>query len=300
MPRLLAIVNPAAGGGRCGSLAPAAFEELRRKGIELEVHPTRAPGDATRIAREARASGETAFLSVGGDGTAFEIVNGLFPRAPGEQPSRLGFLPLGTGNSFLRDFVSPGQSPSAALLAASTPRPVDVIRLTHADGELYYINLLTLGFASDVAALANRRFKRWGELGYILSVLFCLARMRRRPFPLRTDEETEFDRRPCLFLAFSNSKFTGGRMMIAPLADTADGQIEYVRWGPIGRAGLVRNFPRLFDGTHLAHPMASRRAVRRVEFSLNAPVNVAVDGESMELLCQSLEILPGALEVLLP
>jgi diacylglycerol kinase (ATP) len=88
-------------------------------------------------------------------------------------------------------------------------------------------------------------------------------------------------------------------MMIAPHADPTDGQIEYVRWGPIGRLGLLRTFPRLFDGTHIEHPLASRRQVRRVEFSLDAPVNTSVDGESLRLECRSLEILPGALDVLL-
>jgi diacylglycerol kinase (ATP) len=299
MPRFLAILNPAAGGGRCGRLAPAAFEQLRRQSVEIDVRETHSPGEATQITRTARAAGELNFLAVGGDGTAFEIVNGLFPAKPSEPRPRLGLLPLGTGNSFLRDFIPPVERPSATRLSIAAVRTVDVIRLAHAGGELYYINLLTLGFASDVAALANRRFKRWGELGYILSVMFCLARMDRRPFPVRADADAEFDRRPCLFLAFSNSKFTGGRMMIAPHADATDGLIEYVRWGPINRLGLLRTFPRLFDGTHIDHPLASRRQIRRVEFSLDAPVNATVDGESLRLECRSLEILPGALDVLL-
>ena len=72
----------------------------------------------------------------------------------------------------------------------------------------------------------------------------------------------------CLFLTFNNSKFTGGTMMIAPDAVTDDGLIEYVRWGPIGRLGLIRNLATLYDGTHTRHPLAERQAVRRVEFQL--------------------------------
>ncbi len=55
--------------------------------------------------------------------------------------------------------------------------------------------------------------------------------------------------------------------------------IEYVRWGPIGRLGLLRNLPTLFDGTHVRHPMASRQGTRRIEFSLDEPVDVMIDGE---------------------
>jgi diacylglycerol kinase (ATP) len=88
-------------------------------------------------------------------------------------------------------------------------------------------------------------------------------------------------------------------MIIAPDANPSDGLIEYVRWGPIGRLGLLRNLPRLFDGSHVNHPLASHAAVRSVEFDLGSPVNVTLDGESMRLECQRLEILPAALDILL-
>ncbi|HEV2618002.1 MAG TPA: diacylglycerol kinase family protein [Candidatus Acidoferrales bacterium] len=299
-----AIVNPAAGGGRCGRSAPAALERLRASGIQIEVAETRAAGHATELARQAQNIGHRNFLAVGGDGTSYEIVNGIFPLRDDDPSDRrtLAFLPLGTGNSFLRDFRDHRGAEDVDALAGAIlngkSRPCDVIRLKHSSGQLHYINLLTLGFAADVADVTNRHFKGWGELGYILGVLTCLARLDRRAFPLRTGDSVEFDRRRCLFLAFSNSKFTGGKMMIAPGADSNDGLIEYVRWGPIGRFGLLSNLHTLFDGTHIKHPLASRAAVREVEFSLDAPVTVMVDGESLHLQCEHLDVLPGALDVL--
>jgi diacylglycerol kinase (ATP) len=86
-------------------------------------------------------------------------------------------------------------------------------------------------------------------------------------------------------------------MLIAPQSDPADGLIEFVRWGPIGRLGLLRMLPRLYDGTHIQHPLASRRAVRRVEFNLPAPIDVMIDGELATLECRSLDIIPGAVDV---
>ena len=234
---------------------------------------------------------------MGGDGTSFEIINGLFPAAIAGARPTLGFLPLGTGNSFLRDFTERGAEHAAEAMIAGCRQACDVLRLTHAGGELYFINLLSMGFTADVTAAANRRFKRLGELGYILGVLVCLARLDRRVFPLRADQAAELDRRRCLFLTFNNSKFTGGKMMIAPQASTNDGLIEYVRWGAIGRMGLLRNFPTLFDGTHVSHPLASRSAVSTVEFALDSPADVMVDGEVFTLNCQRMDVLPGALDV---
>jgi diacylglycerol kinase (ATP) len=154
-----------------------------------------------------------------------------------------------------------------------------------------------MGFTADVATLRTRRFSRWGELGYIASIFLTLARFNRRPFPVRHEVNSEFDSRSCLFLTFNNSKFTGGTMMIAPQAETNSGLIESVRWGPIGRLGLIRNLPTLYDGTHIKHPLAERQAAPRIEFKLDAPIDVMVDGEVLTLHCEELDVLPSALHV---
>jgi diacylglycerol kinase (ATP) len=298
MGRWLAIVNPAAGDGRCGREAAGALDRLRAAGMDVEAHQSGAPSEASAVVRAAYANGVRQFVAVGGDGTAFEIVNGLFPGAEAGEPPSLGFLPLGTGNSFLRDFTERGSEAALEALLAGRARRCDVMRLRHRAGVLHFINLLSLGFAADVAAVRDRRFRRWGELGYLAGVFVCLVRLRPQVFPLRVDGEAETDRRGCLFLSFNNSKFTGGKMMIAPQADPGDGLVEYVRWGAIGRLGLLRNLPRLYDGSHIRHPLASRRAARRIDFALDGPVNVMIDGEVLELECRSIEVLPGALKVL--
>jgi diacylglycerol kinase family enzyme len=270
---------------------------MRAGGVAVEVAETQGANDATRIAREAYGRGYRKFIAVGGDGTSYEVVNGLFPHeSMGDRPT-LGFLPLGTGNSFLRDFSDCGVEHAIGSLISNRTQACDVLRLRHRGGVLHYINLLSVGFPADVAALRARRFSGRGELGYFVSIFLSLVRLRRRPFPVRADGETEFDRRRCLFLTFNNSKFTGGTMMIAPKAETNSGLIEYVRWGAIGRLGLVRNLPGLYDGTHIHHRLAERKAVRRIEFDLNAPVDVMVDGEVLALHCEALDVLPSALNV---
>jgi diacylglycerol kinase family enzyme len=297
----------------------AALDRLRGAGLAIETAETSAAGHATQIAREAYGRGYRKFLAVGGDGTAFEIVNGLFPEsrksrsqvsgvrsqvppAEDERIPTLGFLPLGTGNSFLRDFVPETSSKNGLehamqALEARRSRACDVLCLAHKDGTIYYTNLLSVGFPANVATVRRRRFPKLGYLGYWLSIFLCLARLDRRPFPVRFDGQREFDSRRCLFLTFNNSKFTGGTMMIAPDAVTDDGLIEYVRWGPIGRLGLIRNLVGLYDGTHTQHPLAERQAVRRIEFQLDGPVDVMVDGEVLTLECRTIEVLPSALRV---
>jgi len=287
---MLAIINRAAGGGRCGREADAA---LGRLGLDVERAPTDGPGHAREIAREAYARGVRRFLAVGGDGTAHEVLNGLFPC---EERVTLGFLPLGTGNSFLRDFSSEGLPHAIDCIRAGRSRGCDVMRLEHSGGVVHSINLICLGFPADVAAVTNRRFKRFGALGYLLGVVACLARLPRRTFPLVADGAREAER--CLFLGFNNSRFTGGGMQIAPLAQTDDGLIEYLHFGPIGRLALLWNLKRLFDGSLVRLPWARRRGVREVRFESTTPCDLMIDGEVLRTVPRTLSLLPGALDVL--
>lgn len=295
--KFFAIVNPAAGGGRSAKLAGPALAGLREKGLKIDVFASTGPRHAVELAREAYDQGYRRFIAVGGDGTAHEILNGVFERARGKERISLGFLPLGTGNSFLRDFTQEGADASLQALVEDRKRSVDLMRLTHAKGEVYSFNLLSLGFTADVGSLTNRYFKPFGYLGYLLGVFVRVIQLRRRAFRLRCDDDKDWNESRCLFLSFNNSKFTGGTMLIAPQADPTDGLIEFVRWGPIGRLALLRMLPRLYDGTHIQHPLASRRAVRRVEFGTQVPVDVLIDGEIATLECVSLDVIPSALDI---
>src|SRR5207253_2168362 len=176
-------------------LAGPALARLRQNNLQVDSVASTCPGHAVELAREAYDQGYRQFLAVGGDGTTHEILNGVFAGRKSVERVTLGFLPLGTGNSF-------------------------------------------------------------GPLGYLLGVFVRVVQLHRRSFALRCDEDQEWDERCSLFLTFNNSKYTGGTMLIAPQADPADGLIEFVRWGPIGRLGLLRNLPRLYDGSHVHHPLA--------------------------------------------
>jgi YegS/Rv2252/BmrU family lipid kinase len=295
--RYLAIVNPAAGGGRCGKHAPEAVRELRRAGIDVVVEETRAQGDATRIAREGYRSGIRHFIGVGGDGTGYEIVNGLFPDAlaKNERPS-LGFLPLGTGNSFLRDFTSEGDAYSRRAICEGKLRPCDVVRLRCKEGDVYYINILSLGFVADVCTVTNRRFKPLGEAGYGLGVVVTVAGLKCKPIPMALDEG-QVSRAPYAFVSMNNSRFTGGKMMMAPDADPSDGLVDVITVGELGRMSLIRTFPKIFDGSHLRHPAVSATKAKSIVFDLPGPVDAMIDGEVISLWPERLDVLHHALDV---
>lgn len=289
------IINGTAGGGRCRARADGALARLRRSGMSLDVNFTEAPGHATELAREAFSDGHRRFLSVGGDGTSYEIVNGLFPEATNEDVT-LGMLPLGTGNSFLRDFdITDAESALVALERGST-RPIDVVRADHLGGAIHYINLLSIGFTADAGSLMNRRFKALGAAGYIAAVFICVARLQHPIDAIQLDG-ADVERRAAAFLSFSNSRFTGGTMMMAPKADPADGALDVIRVGAMPRGTLAMTFPKIFTGKHVHHPDVESGRAQHVTFADPREQDVMVDGEILRLSLESLTVLPSAISV---
>lgn len=290
------LLNPAAGGGRCGARAAEAVRRLRAAGISVDVRTTQGPGHAAELAREAWTEGHRRLLCAGGDGTTFEVINGLFPRPDGERPV-LGILPLGTGNSFLRDFGITTEDQALDAVVRGVGRPVDVVRVTHADGTLHYVNLLSIGFTSAVGATTNRWFKALGAAGYAVATVVEVARLKCRPFPHRLDGGP-VDIAPYAFLSFSNSRCTGGDMQMAPGADVSDGRVDVVRIGRMGRVDLLRAFPRIYEGRHLEDPRHSAVTARSVELTPPEPLDCMIDGEVLRLTLHRLDVLHHALEIL--
>src|SRR5262249_60674446 len=105
-------------------------------------------------------------------------------------------------------------------------------------GQASLLNSLSLGFVADVAMLANRRFKPLGAASYALAVVLCLANFKKQVYNIKLDGVEDPDPPRTALLIFNNSKFTGGHMMLAPKADTGDGQIDIVRWSS-GRSGFT-------------------------------------------------------------
>ncbi len=293
--RFFTIVNGAAGGGRSRTRFEQVRGRLERAGVTLELRYTERAGHATELAREADARGERRFLCVGGDGTTFEVVNGLLPRERADVT--VASLPLGTGNSFLRDFGILDEEAAIEAIIRGEEHPVDAIRMTHADGELHYVNLLGLGFTASVGKLTNERFKPFGTLGYVAAVVVKVAGLEHPVDPISLDGGP-VNAEPSAMLVFSNSKFTGGAMMMAPRADVADGWLDVIRVGALSRLSLLRQFPRIFSGTHVNGGDVRESRARVVDFVNGRLQPCMIDGEILELAPRRLEVVPGALRVI--
>lgn len=297
MTRYFAIVNPMAGGGRSGARANGALDVLRRRGLDIEVVRTDHAGHAVELARQAFERGERRFLAVGGDGTSHEIINGALPLAREKNVSlTLAMLPLGTGNSFLRDFNVIGSDAALEAIVRGHEHAVDVNALEHSKGTVLSFNIVGLGFSATVGAVTNRRYKRLGAAGYVVGVVQTTMTLQYPVFPLRVDGGA-LDERPVVLLSFSNSQCTAGAMRMAPRADVSDGQLDVIRIGKMPRRQFLPWFPSIFRGEHVTKEGVEESRARRVDFAIESDVDCMVDGEILSLTPRSIEVWPKALTV---
>jgi diacylglycerol kinase (ATP) len=293
---MLLIVNPQAGGGRGRRRVTSAITELRSAGMALEVRETSRAGDASDIAHEALHRGVRSFVAAGGDGTVFETLNGIFRDGTPSTDATLGILPVGTGNSFLRDFGVSSLGDATRRIVRGQTASVDIVRVTHGGGVLHYVNLLSVGFTADAGARTNARWKPLGRAGYVGAVVEAVIALRPFPSAYALDGGAT-NTAPCTFVAFSNSQFTGGTMHMAPGASVSDGRLDVVHAGPMTRSALLAAFPGIFRGTHVNRADVQVGRAAHVRFEPRGPVPVLIDGEVRSLELRSLEVLPSAIKV---
>lgn len=308
--RIVAIVNPTAGGGLALRRWRKTEAQLRERWPGLRIEHTEHHGHATRLARTALEGGASLVIAVGGDGTANEVLAGFmddegrsrFPQA------ELGLLGGGTGGDFLRQLGSPPWD--AQLEALDRPgRAIDygLMRFVDHDGHVRvrpFLNAATAGLTGHVVARvlrAGRVSRRLlGRKGIYLwnSVLEILA-FRARAVQL----EVEGDE-PCslalALAAITNGQFFGGGMWIAPMAKVDDGRLELLYTGDISTGTLLGLLGKIFKGRHVGHPKVVLQGIRRVRLRPQVDgdvVLVEMDGEQPGRLPAEIWIVPGGLRV---
>ncbi|KAB1907831.1 diacylglycerol kinase [Micromonospora sp. AMSO31t] len=290
------LANPTAGRGRHRGLLPQLLERLGAAGRPVELLRARTPQEAEAACHAAVADGAGALVAVGGDGTVHRAL-----QAVGGTTVPFGPVPAGTGNDFAVDTGFPAD-PLAAVeviadaLRAGRARPVDLARLTTpGGGERWYGAVLAAGFDAIVNERANRM--RWprGPRRYDLAILVELARLRPRRYRLRLDgAEQEVD---AVLVAVGNAASYGGGMRICPDADPHDGLLDVVVGGRFDRRTLMRVKPRIYQGTHVTHPLVRSYRARTVELDAEG-ITTYADGERAFDLPVRVSAVPAAVRLL--
>jgi YegS/Rv2252/BmrU family lipid kinase len=313
--RVCLIVNPSAGGGKAGRVAPDVERALREQGLEVRRVDTRDLDHARELAAQGASAGETiAVLS--GDGL-IGVVADVLREYPG---AVLGVLPGGRGNDLARVLGIP-MDPIAActVIARGTPRAMDLGEVggpaaTGHEAELdrsaaartaargrAFVGIASVGFDSVANRIANEAPAWLGNLVYAYGALRALLSWRPARFEIELDPPGERLAFTAYTVGACNSKTYGGGMRAAPDAMLDDGLLEVVVLETVSkREFLTKLLPRVFKGTHVELPSVHVFRATAVEISADRPFTMYADGDPIGELPVRVRALGGAVSVLLP
>lgn len=290
MRRALLIVNPEARKAEgAGEHALRAFAHER---VSCEVVFTTEPGHATALARELGSRFDAVF-TLGGDGTAMEVVTALADVGPA-----VGILPGGTGNLLARSFGIPLSVRRAvhALVHGNEAR-IDLGRLH--DGRHFAIGL---GVGLDEAMIAGTSplmKKRVGLWAYVLSATKALARLERFQVRLTVDGKV-YEREAASVLIANLGTVLGGLIRFGDGILHDDGVLHACVFSPKTFADAARIFTRMVRGTAHLDPCAFYVAGREFRLETDPPRRAQADGELLDMTPVEISVRPQAARLLIP
>ena len=276
--RLLLVFNPHAANGRAVRLLPGVREAMERYAA-VDLLATRGAGDAQRRVAEADLAGYDGLVAAGGDGTLFEVLNGMYAH-PRERRRPLGVVPVGTGNAFARDLgLLPGDwDKGVALIGRRRLQPTDVGRVVSDRGEAPYVFLNIVGAGLPVDAMKTaRKLKFLGRSAYSAAALW--RAMVLATYPLAIEIDGRRLEEEALFIEVSNTRYTGTSFLMAPAAQADDGLLDVPVVRRLPRRRLLRLFPTIYRGRHVDYDEVFTCRAQSVRISAPENLLLAPDGE---------------------
>ena len=291
--RWTAVVNPGAGRRRGARDLARLTDALAARGIPF--HATGSAEEGRSVARDAFARGD-GVLACGGDGTVQALAD-----CAAAVDGILAVIPVGAGNDFARSIGLDHRDPLAALQIVDTGHEtrVDLGRIRTADG-------VTTTFTTVAHSGLDGEVNRWANTVHRLSgtALYAVAAVRTiatyHPTDMRiTVDDAEWSGEPWM-VSVANTHCYGGGMNIAPGARTDDGLLDVVVVHDVSRARVLRCFPRMIKGTHLTIEGVDHFRGSVVEIDGPTDQEIYASGELIGCLPATVEIVPGALRLMVP
>ena len=295
--KTLIIANPVAGGGRTRRLWPTLQNLLAPSFGLYEVAWSERPGDATRLARQAKKYQRV--VACGGDGTIHEVANGLFSVPEEERPS-LGCLSLGTGGDFIKSLGIPKNlRRQIAILINNREAKIDVGEITFGSDreKKIFLNVADAGMGAEVIRRLDRRLGQ--KLGYLSASLLTYLRRRPHWMEIRIEGKPAWSGQ-ALLAVVANGRCFGGGMQIAPQADLQDGRFDLIVIKDLAPLWIPLTIALLYTRQLRRLPQVSLFRAAEVEINSPETVHLDIDGEPIGSLPVRFRILPRALRVIAP
>ncbi len=263
------ILNPVAARGA----NKRYFEDIKKimsTTHECDAVITEYHGHAEVLAVEAVQQNVDVVIAVGGDGTVYQVINGILSQ---NGNPLLGIIPAGTCNDYIKSIRIPMDIAQAC----------NVIKAGHWDyfdagqaGERYFVNAAGLGFDAQVVKDLHKS-KIKGKAAYVSTVLRQIFRYKAQR--LHITNGREYFRPDAFMLTVANGAYYGGQFRIAPEANTQDGLLNAVLVRDAKALRRLMIFPHFFKGSHVSIPEVELFNTQELEVVADSKILLQMEGE---------------------
>ena len=285
--KILIIVNPAASGGKTAQIWPKKSMYFKKEFSIFDEVYTEKAGEAVEIARKAVEENYEYIMSVGGDGTVNEIINGMLSAKNGAQKTKLIIYPLGTGSDLSRTLNLPHNVEEfISLIRKENIKNIKVIEARFLSNQQqrtkrYFLNIADFGMGAEVAKKLNQSSKKIdGSLSYLVKIFQTLFNYQNKEITVAADDKLLYQGSVNTVI-IANGNYFGGGIKIAPEADLFSDKLNLVLLKDFSKVGIILNLIKGYRGNHLDHYLVESYLVENIKIKAAEKVELELDGESV-------------------
>ncbi|MDD4571180.1 MAG: YegS/Rv2252/BmrU family lipid kinase [Clostridia bacterium] len=301
--RIFFIVNPKAACGRALGWWQNFLPVLPQIHSQTDWAYTYARFSAIEQVEAAIKQGYDTVVSIGGDGTAMEVLNGIIKSG---EASRIVMVPwpVGTGCDFARMLYQDTACKTLIdLLNKGSERAIDIMeaRYTSADGgaaKLFLLNMCNLGIAALTSNMINRiSVKSIGKPAFVYSALKVISSYKGVELVISLNG-TPLPKQKYAVACFGNGGYIGGGMHACPKAEIDDGFIDILLAVNMSKAKVFSFLPKFMRGNHLSLNGITYSKGQYLTVDSSVPQLLDLDGEQPGFTPLQLSIMPKAIKIL--
>lgn len=272
MKRARVIYNPSSGREEGKRKLPEILNVLESSGYETSAFATKGKWDAQIEARRCAELNFDLVVAVGGDGTVYEVINGL---AEQSKRPKLAVIPLGTTNDFARAIGMPRNFEAALkILKKDEAQLIDIGKMN----DKYFINVAGGGSLTELTYEVPSKMKTaFGQFAYYLKGMEKMTKFRPYKAEITIDGKTITEE--IMLFMVSNTNSMGGFNKFAPFADFSDGYFDVLILKKCNLAELGRIASLMLVGDHLNEPKVMNIRTNNLKIKTKRELKINLDGE---------------------
>jgi len=254
------------------------------------------------LINDAIQKGYRKFISVGGDGTLHQIVNGIMvQKLVAVAELKVAVIPIGTGNDWVKTYRIPKNIRNAVSIIAnenSIKQDIGHLQLLETTKSVYFNNVAGIGFDGFVVNNISK-FKKYGVFAYLLGTITSFMRYKKTILTIKFN--TQEISAQSLLTIVGICKYSGGGMQLTSNVKTRDGLFDISIAKDFKFLNMLLNIFKFFNGSIVKHKEVE--TYKTAEIQITAKDNktfIQADGELIGRGGFRANIIPEAISFIIP